>query len=128
MSRRHPATTVYLALAGLFALGAFLQPFFAGLGIFGSGGFDTHEGIGFALHGITVLILIAAIVAPTRRRDAPLALVLLVLVTLQISLATSDTTALAALHPFLGVSSMLLALWMHMRALRERGAVPAPAA
>ena len=51
--KRHPATTVYLALTGLFALIAFFQPFTFGLGYFGSvDGFDLHEVLGGGvLHG-----------------------------------------------------------------------------
>ena len=127
---RHPATTVYLALTGLFALIAFFQPFTFGLGYFGaSDGFDLHEVMGGGVaHGITLLALIAALVSPDRRRDAPWALGLLVLVTIQISLVSArDDAAVAALHPLLGVTVLLMAVWMHMLARRASGA-PAAAA
>jgi len=128
--KRHPATTVYLALTGLFALIALFQPFTFGLGYFGaSDGFDLHEVLGGGvLHGLTLLMLIAALVSPERRRDAPWALGLLVLVTLQISLvsARDDAAGVAALHPLLGVTALLMAVWMHMLARRPPGA-PAPA-
>ena len=86
--KRHPATTVYIALTGLFALIAFFQPFTFGLGYFGSlDNFDLHEVLGGGvLHGLSVLILIAALVSPDRRRLWPWALGLLVLVTAQIAL------------------------------------------
>ncbi len=120
---RHPATTIFLALTGVFALGALVQPFTAGLGIFGES-FDTHRGLGFALHGLTLLAFLAALVSPARRRDAPLALGIFLLVTIQLFVVESDTAAVAALHPFLGVSSLLLALWAHLRA-RTAAATPA---
>ena len=124
--RRHPATTAFLALSGLFALGALVQPFTAGLGIFGEG-FEAHRGLGFALHGVTLLAFLAAVVSPARGRDAPLAFGVFALVTVQLFVVESDTAAVAALHPFLGVSSLLLALWSHLRARtpdRTRAAVP----
>ena len=115
--KRHPATTVYIALTGLFALIAFFQPFTFGLGYFGaSDGFDLHETLGFGvLHGLTVLLLIVALVSPDRRRLGPWAFGLLVLVTVQIFLveARDDAAGVAALHPLLGVTALLMAGWMH---------------
>lgn len=129
--KRHPATTVYIALTGLFALIAFFQPFTFGLGYFGaSDGFDLHEVLGFlVLHGLTVLILIAGLASPERRRLALWALALLVLVTVQISLveARDDAAGVAALHPLLGVTALLMAGWMHWLARRVPGTPPAPA-
>ena len=127
--KRHPATTVYIALTGLFAVIAFFQPFTFGLGYFRGTGFDLHEFLGFAiLHSLTVLILIAALVSPDRRRLWPWALGLLVLVTIQLGLidAREDAPGVAALHPLLGVSALLMAMWMHL--LARRPAHPAPSA
>ena len=52
-------------------------------------------------------MLIAALVSPDRRRFAPWALGLLVLVTVQIALvgARDDARGVAALHPLLGVTA-----------------------
>ena len=125
---RHPATTAYVAVAGLFALVAFFQPFTFGLGYFGaSDGFDLHEALGGGLlHGLTLLMLIAALVSPERRRLAPWALGLLVLVTVQIFVvgARDDAAGVAALHPLLGVTALLMAAWMHFDG-RRSAAVPA---
>jgi hypothetical protein len=121
MSRRHPATTVVLALTGIFALGAFIQPFTAGLGIFGDS-FEAHRGLGFILHGLTLLTLIAALIAPTRRRDAPLAFGLFALVTIQLFVVEADASAVQALHPLLGVSALLLAAYAHLQARRGTSA------
>jgi hypothetical protein len=130
--KRHPATTVYIAITGLIALLAFFQPFTFGLGYFGaSDGFDLHEVLGGGvLHGLTLLALIAALVSPERRRDAPWALGLLVLVTVQIALVSTrdDAAGVAALHPLLGVSALLMAAWMHWLARRPAQPAPSPPA
>jgi hypothetical protein len=130
--KRHPATTVYIALTGLFALIAFFQPFTFGLGYFGSvDGFDLHEGLGGGgLHGLTVLILIAALVSPDRRRLWPWALGLLVLVTVQIMFvgARDDAEWVAALHPLFGVTALLMAMWMHWDARHLERPAPSPPA
>ena len=118
--RRHVATKIYLALTGIFALGAFFQPFTAGLGIFG-GEFEAHEGLGWMLHTLTVLAFVAALISPTRRRDAPLGLALAVIVTVQLLVVESDTAAVAALHPFLGVTALLLAVATHLLARTRTG-------
>lgn len=126
--RRGPATTVYLVLTGIFALVAVLQPFTFGLGYFGaSDSYDLHELLGGGiLHGIALLALIAALVSPDRRRDAPRALALLVLVTIQILLPETrdDAAVLAALHPLLGIALIGMAFDMHMTA---RGKPDTPA-
>ena len=124
MSRRHPSTTVFLALTGIFALGAFLQPFTAGLGIFGEG-FDAHTGLGWLLHTLTLAALVAAVISPTRRRDAPLAAALVAIVTIQVMLVNVDASAVQALHPLLGVGSLLLAIGIHLLARASRAATAA---
>jgi hypothetical protein len=129
---RHPATTAYLVFTGLFALIAFFQPFTFGLGYFGaSDDFDLHELLGAGvLQGLTVLVLIAALVSPERRRLAPWAVGLLVLVGLQISLvgARDDAAGVAALHPLLGVTALLMAGWMHWLARHPGHPAPSPPA
>ena len=131
--KRHPATTIYIALTGLVALIALFQPFTFGLGYFGSlDNFDLHEVLGGGvLHGLTVLILIAALVSPDRSQLWPWALGLVVLVTMQISLvgARDDAEWVAALHPLVGVLILLMALWMHWSARHlEHPAPSRPAA
>ncbi len=125
--RRHVATTVFLALTGIFALGAFIQPFTAGIGIFG-GSIDAHQGMGWLLHTLTLLGFVAALISPTRRRDAPLGLALAAIVTIQVVVVGADATAIKALHPFLGVSALLLAVAIHLMAGRDRTSRSAPAA
>jgi uncharacterized membrane protein len=128
--RRKPATTIYLALTGIFALIAVLQPFTFGLGYFGaSDSYDIHEVLGGGvLHGIALLALIAALAGPDRRRDAVRALVLFVLVTVQILLPETrdDAAVIAALHPLLGIFLIGMAFDMH-RVARAQPGTPAPA-
>ncbi|HEU4976129.1 MAG TPA: DUF6220 domain-containing protein [Baekduia sp.] len=92
-----------LALAGLFLLGVAVQFYLAGRGAFGaSGGYDAHKAVGDALHGISLIILIATVAVPaTRNRvDVGLAVALFVLMTIQVAIATFSHPELGALHPF----------------------------
>jgi hypothetical protein len=126
---RDRVTTVYGALALLWAAAVVLQVFFAGLGIFGASSFKTHTDFGGILHGFTALLLILAIVGPRTGRDIGMAAGLVVLVTVQIGLvgARDDAPGLAALHPVLALLALGLAVHMGMYALRGRRAVAAPA-
>jgi hypothetical protein len=126
---RDRVTTVYGALALLWAAAVVLQVFFAGLGIFGAESFKTHEDFGGILHGFTALLLILAILGPRTGRDIGMAATLVILVTVQIGLvsARDDAPGLAALHPVLAVVALGLAVHMGMHALRPRRAVPARA-
>jgi hypothetical protein len=126
---RNWVTTVYGALALLWAAAVVLQVFFAGLGIFGASSFKTHTDFGGILHGFTALLLILAIVGPRTGRDIGMAAALVVLVTIQIGLvgARDDAPGLAALHPALALVALGLAVHMGMYALRERRAVAVPA-
>jgi uncharacterized protein DUF6220 len=124
---RDRVTTVYGALALLWAAAVVLQVFFAGLGIFGASSFKTHTDFGGILHGFTALLLILAIVGPRTGRDIGMAAALVVLVTIQIGLvgARDDAPGLAALHPVLALVALGLAVHMGMHALRGRRAVAA---
>src|ERR671939_1220568 len=86
-------TTVYGALAMLWALAVVVQVFLAGLGIFGAASFDAHRSFGFALHAVTALLAILAIAGPRTGRDIGMAVGLLVLVTVQIALVGSRDSA-----------------------------------
>jgi hypothetical protein len=114
-------TTVYGALAMLWALAVVVQVFLAGLGIFGAASFDAHKSFGFILHAITALLAILAIAGPRTGRDIGMAVGLLVLVTVQIALVSSRDSApgLAALHPVLALAAMGLAVHMGLHVLRR---------
>jgi len=130
--QREQVTRAYGILAIAWAGLVVLQVFFAGLGIFGAASFDTHIGFGNALHALTAILLILAIVGPRTRRDIGMAAGLVVLVTVQISLVSARDSApgLAALHPVLALAAMGLAVHMGVHALRETRArsASAPAA
>src|SRR4051794_32584087 len=96
MERRHPATTAVFGLCVLWSLAVLVQIFLAGIGIGELGGksIDPHKTLGGILHAGTAIILIAALISPSRRRDGPLALGLLVLVTVQITLIDASGAGL----------------------------------
>lgn len=125
-------TTVYGALAMLWALAVVVQVFLAGLGIFGAASYDAHKSFGGILHAITALLLILAIAGPRTGRDIGMAAALLVLVTIQIALVGTRDSApgLAALHPVLALAAMGLAVHMGLHALRagRRRAPASPSA
>ena len=126
---RDRVTTVYGALAILWAAAVIVQVFFAGLGIFGAESFKTHTDFGNILHGCTALLLILAILGPRTGRDIGMAATLVILVTVQIGLvgARDDAPGLAALHPVLAVVALGLAVHMGMHVLRPRRPVTARA-
>jgi hypothetical protein len=113
-------TTVYGALAMIWAVAVVVQVFLAGLGIFGATSFDAHKSFGGILHAITALLVILAIAGPRSGRDIGMAVGLLVLVTIQIALVGSrdDAPGLAALHPVLALAAMGLAVHMGLHVLR----------
>jgi hypothetical protein len=122
-------TTVYGALAMLWALAVVVQVFLAGLGIFGATSFDAHKSFGLILHAILGLLVILAIAGPRTGRDIGMAVGLLVLVTIQISLVSARDSApgLAALHPVLALVAMGLAVHMGLHVLRGGRRERAPA-
>ena len=95
------------------ALGV-LQFFLAGLGIFGAESFDAHKSVGFAIHGITIVVFLLAIAGPRTGQDIGMGFVLAALTTLQISLPglRDDAPWLAAFHPVLAL--LVLGLAAHI--------------
>ena len=104
----------YSALGYLVAILTVVQFFLAGLGIFGASSFAAHESVGYALHGITLLVLLLAVAGPRTGRDIGMGVVLLVIATLQVYLPTArgDVPELAAVHPLLAL--FLLGLASHI--------------
>jgi hypothetical protein len=98
------------ALAVAVVIGVFLQVYLIGAYIFGAGAdaLDAHEGIGFSLHGLEVLVLIAMLVAWRPRINLLVALALAVIGTVQISLA-QESKWVGALHPLLALVVLVLA-------------------
>ena len=106
------ARYVYLGLAVAFVVGLLVQVFYAGMGVFGASGFEVHIGLGWLLHLVPVLILIAAAVgrAGRRRITWSAALAATVFVVPILALMRADAPALAALHPVGAVISFWLAI------------------
>lgn len=115
---------ILLGLTGMFLILLPLQFLFAGVGVFG-GGFDTHEWFGAGLlHLITILMMIAALVAK-RWQAAGLAFGLVVLFFLQIALVSIGRDAgspwISAVHPLLAFSYWPYAYFLIWRPLKEEG-------
>lgn len=95
---------ILTGLTGLFLVLLPLQFLFAGVGVFG-GDFGIHEAFGAGLlHLITILMMIAALVAK-RWQAAGLSFALVAVFFLQIFMVeigrNADSPWLTALHPFL---------------------------
>ena len=125
---RGGAAWLHLALALAIALGVFVQVYLIGAYIFGAGAdaLDAHESVGFSVHGLEVLVLIAALVAWRPRIDVLVALALAVIGTVQITLASS-TKWVGALHPLLALAVLALASLLVRRGLGRIRRVPSAA-
>ena len=112
------ARYVYVALAWAFAAGLVVQVFFIGLGLFaGSENLALHVNLGWILHLVPILILVAAAVARAGRQQILIAAALAVtvfIVPILVSLRESAPVA-AALHPV----GALLAFWLAILVARH---------
>lgn len=111
---RRGAGVLHLVLAGAIVVGVVVQVYLIGGYIFGAGqgALDAHKSVGFAVHALEVLVLIAALVAWLARADLLLSLLLALVGTAQIALASAERWA-GALHPLfalvvLGLAGVLL--------------------
>jgi hypothetical protein len=128
---RQAARTGYeWLLAAFLVLGA-AQIFLAGLGVFrlndlqasSDTAFAPHRAVGFAMGGVALLILIAALAARCGARAASLAAVLAVLTNLVQSLLAglADNTAVyGGLHALDGLAILGLAALLYTSARRRR--------
>jgi hypothetical protein len=117
---RQGARWLHLVLALAIVLAVFLQVYLIGAFIFGAGqgALDAHKTAGFTAHGLEVLIFIAALVAWLPRRDLGLSLLLSVIGTLQVTLA-SEQRWVGALHPLLALVVLGLAAALALLGLRR---------
>jgi Family of unknown function (DUF6220) len=97
----------------VFAL-TLVQFFLAGLGLFGTSGFDAHESVGYILHGITILVFLLALAGPRNGRDIGMGFGLVLIATIQVSLPglRDDAPVIAAFHPL--VALLILGLSAHI--------------
>jgi uncharacterized membrane protein len=120
---RRGVDRAFVYLATLFFVAVLVQVFLAGVGTFGdhvakvedASSFDAHRGLGFALGGVAVLLLILAAAARASRATWIGALVLAVLAfVLQSVLAGAgeDNKWVGGLHALDGMVILLLAGWL----------------
>ena len=112
---------VHLALSIAIVLGVFVQVYLIGAYIFGAGQgvLDAHKTTGYTVHGFEVLVFVAALVAWLPWRDLGLSLLLAVIGTVQVALA-SEHRFVGGLHPLLALVVLVLAATLAQRAIRRR--------
>ena len=118
---RDGAGWVHLALALAIVLGVFVQVYLIGAYIFGAGqgALDAHRATGFAIQGLEVLVLVAALIARLPRLDLGLSLALAVIGTVQAGLANAHGWT-GGLHPLFALVVLTLAATLARRSLRAR--------
>jgi hypothetical protein len=125
---RRGAGWLHLALALAIVLGVFLQVYLIGAYIFGAGqgALDAHRTVGFTVHGLEVLVFVAALVAWLPRRDLVLSALLAVIGTVQVSLASAHRWV-GGLHALLALVVLALAATLLFRGRRDgRSALRTP--
>jgi hypothetical protein len=113
------ARWVFLAMVWIYVAGILFQVFLAGIGLFGTAkDFAPHVGLGWILHLVPVLLLIAGAVARVGRRLLWWTTALLVVQFIQpiFALARNDVPLVAAFHPVLALVVFWLALTVGIRA------------
>jgi hypothetical protein len=125
------AATAYRWGLLVFLLAVAVQIFLAGLGVFSygdgdrSGGdhaFSAHQGLGFAIGGVSILLLVLAIVARPGRLALWLAVALVVQTCLLQSLLDSlgdDTAVFGGLHALDGLLIAVSAGWQYVLVRRR---------
>jgi len=135
-----PACRLFSWLAGLFVVGALVEFFLAGLGVFetqqvgtkaGStltkhafdNNFGPHIVLGSILVVLTIALVVVALAGRLERRTKLMSLVLFVVIAVQAALADSGPPAVRALHPLLGV--LALGTGIHLVVATRRKPAPA---
>lgn len=125
------ARWLFLVLVWMYLAGILVQVFLAGMGLFGTArDFEPHVGLGWILHLVPVLLLIAAAVARVGRRLLWWTTALLIVQFIQplLALLRNDVPLVAAFHPVLALIVFWLALTIGMKAwqlVREPAAAAA---
>lgn len=126
---RSIARSIYLGATWLLVVGAVVQVFLAGLGVFDDpSAFITHRDFGFMLELLPIVMLVAAIVGRMGRwyiGGAALFFVQFMLQSVFVALRT-DMPAIAALHPLNGFLILLVALILGRAAWKDRQAAASP--
>ena len=114
---------VHLVLALAVVAGVLVQVYLIGAYIFGAGpgALDAHKTAGWTVHGFEMLLFVAALLAWLPWVDLVLSLLLAVLGTVQVALA-SEHRWVGGLHPLLALFVVGLAAALVLRAVRRRRA------
>jgi hypothetical protein len=119
------ARTAYPVVAGLFVACAVIQVFLAGLGVFDDpNAFVTHRNFGYLFGWLTLVLLVIALVGRMPRRYVGLAVLILVLFSLQSVFVAlrQDMPAVAALHPLNGFLILGVATYAAWTSWKARSA------
>jgi hypothetical protein len=121
---RRGALWAHLGLAVLVVAGVFVQVYLIGAYIFGAGpaALGAHRSVGFGVHACEVLILVAALVAWLPRADLGLSLLMALVGTVQLALASAHSWA-GALHPLGALFVLVLGALLAGRDLHHRRGV-----
>ena len=107
----------FYGFAVIYMIGVVVQFFLAGLALFGSTSYDAHEGLGYVLGGISVVLLVIAVAAKLPRSLTGLSITLVVLNVVQIVLLRVDVEEINALHV---VNALAIAFVANMLVHRSR--------
>jgi asparagine N-glycosylation enzyme membrane subunit Stt3 len=112
---------VHLALVLAVVVGVFVQVYLIGSYIFGAGqsALDAHRTAGWTVHGLEMLVFVAALVAWLPWVDVVLSLSVAAVGTVQVSLA-SEHRWVGGLHPLLALVVVGIAGALALRAVRRR--------
>ena len=108
---------IFYGLALIYLVGVVVQFFLAGLALFGSGDYDIHRVLGYALGAISVVLLGLAIGAKLSRSLTALTTVLVALNAAQMVLVQIDVDEIRALHV---VNALAIAFVANMLVHRSR--------
>ena len=118
---RRTAGRLHLLAAAAVVLGVFAQVYLIGAYVFGagSGALDAHRTAGFTVHSLEVLLLVAALVAWLPRADLGLSLLMALLGTTQLALASAHGWT-GGLHPLGALLVLVLAVAIARRDRQRR--------
>ena len=128
---RSAARSAFPFVAGLLAVGAIVQVFLAGLGVFDdASAFVTHRDVGYMLSLLPIVMAVLALVGGLPRRFAGLSALLFVLFILQSVFVAmrENMPAVAALHPLNGFLILAIATLLAWQSWQARSAPSAAAA